>query len=157
MLSCLHETLWQLVVNSTANTHTHTFNGHFPGLPRWASTRKVKPIWVLLKQETVSGSGISWTVCKSAPHHSVFFTGRMPFLSPNQQHRSTEGKQISSAKSHHHCWSLVLLSACRGWLQLAHTDCSKVVRVFVSGVIYTPIPCNTRSYRNIHLGLENDN
>ena len=23
-------------------------------------TRKVKPIWILLKQETVSGSGISW-------------------------------------------------------------------------------------------------
>jgi len=26
-----------------------------------------------------------------APHHSVF-TGRMPFLSPNQQRQSTEGK-----------------------------------------------------------------
>ena len=39
-------------------THTHTFNGPFPGLPRWAGTRKVKPIWILLKQETVSGSGI---------------------------------------------------------------------------------------------------
>ena len=24
-------------------THTHTFNGPFPGLPRWAGTRKVKP------------------------------------------------------------------------------------------------------------------
>ena len=54
-----------------------------PGLPGWASTRKVKPVWILLKQETVSGSGISWVVCKSAPrvrqitlpapHHSVFF------------------------------------------------------------------------------------
>ena len=40
----------------------------FPGLPRWAGTRKVKPIWILLKQETVSGSGISWDICKSAPH-----------------------------------------------------------------------------------------
>ena len=28
-----------------------------------------------------------------APHHSVFFTGRMPFLPPNQQRQSTEGKQ----------------------------------------------------------------
>ena len=55
----------------------------FPGLPRWAETRKVKPIWILLKQETVSGSGISWATCKSAPfsrqkttpapHHSVFY------------------------------------------------------------------------------------
>jgi len=61
-------------------THTHTFNGPFPGLPRWASTRKVKPIWILLKQETMSGSGIG---CKSAtrsrqittpgPHHTVFY------------------------------------------------------------------------------------
>jgi len=29
------------------------------GLPGWASTRKVKPIWILLEQETVSGIGIS--------------------------------------------------------------------------------------------------
>ena len=62
---------------------THTFNGLFRGLARWASTRKVKPIWILLKQETVSGSGISWAICKSAPrsrqittsapHCSVFY------------------------------------------------------------------------------------
>ena len=54
----------------------------YPGLPRCAGTRKVKPIWILLQQETVSGSGISWAICKSAarsrqittpaPHHSVF-------------------------------------------------------------------------------------
>ena len=43
--------------------HTHPFNGPFPELPRWAGTRKVKPIWILLKQETVSGSGISWAIC----------------------------------------------------------------------------------------------
>ena len=45
--------------------------------------RKVKPIWILLEQETVGGSGISWAICKSAPHsrqitmpaphHSVFY------------------------------------------------------------------------------------
>jgi len=65
------------------HTHTHPFNSPFPGLPRWASTRKVKPIWILLKQETLNDSGISWTICKSAPrarqitppapHHSVFY------------------------------------------------------------------------------------
>ena len=48
---------------STTHTHTHTH----PGLPGWASTRKVKPIWILLEQETVSGSGISWAIYKSAP------------------------------------------------------------------------------------------
>jgi len=42
-----------------------------------------KTIWILLKQERVSGSGISWAICKSAPrsrqmttlapHHAVFY------------------------------------------------------------------------------------
>ena len=49
----------------------------------------------------MSGSGISRAIFKSAPrsrqitmpapHHSVF-TDRMPFLPPNQQRQSTEGK-----------------------------------------------------------------
>ena len=39
--------------------HTRRLTAIFPGLPRWAATRKVKPIWILLKQKTVSGSGIS--------------------------------------------------------------------------------------------------
>jgi len=65
--------------------HTHTraqqpFFRDYP-YPGWAGTRKVKPIWIFLKQETVSG--MSWAVCKSAPrsrqittpatHHSVFY------------------------------------------------------------------------------------
>jgi len=65
-------------------THTHThLTALCPGLPGWAGTRKATPIWILLKQETVSGSVISWAVCKSAPrsrqittltpHHSVFY------------------------------------------------------------------------------------
>jgi len=54
-------------------------------------------MWILLKQETVSGSGISWAICKSAPRSSqhlttLFFTGQMPFLPPNQQRQSTAGK-----------------------------------------------------------------
>ena len=53
----------------TTHAHTHTrLMALRPGLPRSAGTRKVKPIWILLKQETVSGSGISWAICKSAPH-----------------------------------------------------------------------------------------
>jgi len=78
----------------------------FPGLPGWAGTRKVKPIWILLEQVTVSGSVICWAICKSAPrcrqitmpapHHSVF-TGRMPFLPPSQQRDSTEGNSIHLA------------------------------------------------------------
>ena len=92
---------WQYYVHMSLQfSHTHT-PALFPGLPGSAGIRKVKPIWILLKQETVSGSGISWAIGKSAPcskqittpapQHSVF-TGRMPFLLPNQQHQSTEGK-----------------------------------------------------------------
>ena len=69
---------------SIRHTHTHTrLTALCPGLPGWAGTRKVKSIWILLKQETVSSSGISWAICKSAsrsrqittpaPHHSVFY------------------------------------------------------------------------------------
>ena len=63
-----------------ARTHTHTHtHAEWP----FVRDRKVKPIWILLKQETVSGSGISWAICKSAPrsgqitipatHHSFFY------------------------------------------------------------------------------------
>jgi len=65
--------------NHSCTYHTHTrLTAVCLGLPGWASTRKVKPIWILLKQETVNGSGISWAVYKSAPrsHHSAF-TSRM--------------------------------------------------------------------------------
>ena len=45
-----------------AHTQTHArLSAVFPWLHGWANnTTKVKPIWILLKQETLSGSGISW-------------------------------------------------------------------------------------------------
>jgi len=68
-----------------------------------------------LKQETVSGSGISWAICKYAPCprqitmpvHITVFTIQKPFLPPNQQRQSTEGMtmvfkhlQINSENMH---------------------------------------------------------
>ena len=68
---------------SYTHTHTHQFNGPFSGTTPVSRYQKVKPIWILLKQETVSGSGICWAICKSAPcsrqtttpalYHSVFY------------------------------------------------------------------------------------
>jgi len=76
---------------------------HFNGLfsrKTWVSRhQKGKPFWILLEQEMM---GWQWhqldhmqincallQTIMPVPHHSVF-TGRMPFLPPNQQHQSTE-------------------------------------------------------------------
>ena len=75
----------------------------------WVSQyQKGKTSLDLLELEIASGSDISWAICKYAPrpsqittpasHHSVF-TGRMPFLLPNQQRQSTEGKRQTAATS----------------------------------------------------------
>jgi len=56
------------------------------------------------------GSGISWTICKQSapcsrqittptPHHSIF-TGRMLFLTPNQQCQSTEVRAYTMNKNY---------------------------------------------------------
>ena len=104
--------LWGRLLNQvpalTGVTHTHTtvllLVWNMSGSTRVSryqkgKTRKVKTNLDLLEQEIVSVSGICWAICKSAPHadnHAnippvSFFTGRMPFLTPNQQRQSTEG------------------------------------------------------------------
>jgi len=80
--------------------HIHPFNGP-SSRTTWVSRyQKGKTIRISLKQETVSGSGISWAICKSTPRPDrqlcqhpplSFFTGGMPFLLPNQQCQNTEG------------------------------------------------------------------
>ena len=71
-----------------------------------AGTTKVKSVWILLKQETVSCSGISWAICKSAlcsrqitmpaPHHSVFYRpDALPATQPTaSNHRRQKGAEI---------------------------------------------------------------
>jgi len=48
-------------------THTHLFSGPFSRTTRVSRYQKGKPIWILLKQETVSGSGISWAMASAGP------------------------------------------------------------------------------------------
>ena len=72
-----------LMLKSVINTHTHPFNGPFSGTSTQVSWyQKGKPIRILLKQETVSGSGISWAICKSAPR----------------------SRQITTPAPHHSAW-----------------------------------------------------
>ena len=88
-----------------------------PQLPGWAGTRKVKPIWILLKQETVSSSGISWTICKSAPcsrqittpaaHHSVFLQVGRPSFRPTNSVKAL--KATRSTKTGHNIVEMGIL------------------------------------------------
>ena len=66
---------------SSSTVHTHPFNGHFPGLPRWAGTRKVK---TNLDFTEARDSEWQWhqlgksaphfrQITMPAPHHSVFY------------------------------------------------------------------------------------
>jgi len=94
--------------NTSINiTHTHThLTAFFPGLPKWAGTRKAKPIWILLKQD----SEWQWhqlehmQVCTSlqTDNHAstppLSFLQAMPFLPPNQQRQSTEGSTYNIPK-----------------------------------------------------------
>ena len=72
VVACYHH-------NTIIITHTHLM-ALSPRLPGWAGSRKVKPIWILLKQETVTGSGISWAICLVVSgflhtvHYSIYST-----------------------------------------------------------------------------------
>jgi len=86
-------------------THTHTrLTAFFLGVPGYSGTRKVKPIWILLKQETVSGSSISCTICKSASHsrqiflpathRSVFLQARCPSCRPTNSVKALKAQPL---------------------------------------------------------------
>jgi len=77
-------------------------NVHFPRGPGLAGTG-MYPFWILLElRETVvmvvTTGAIRHAKLQSKCNHqqtsTQLFTGQMPFLSPNQQCRSTEGKDL---------------------------------------------------------------
>ena len=101
----------QSVWNTHSIQHTHIdtrLTALFPGLPRWAGTGKVKPIWILLEQATVSGSGISWAICKSAPrswqitmptpHHSVLLHAGCPSCRPTNSVKALKALYLNRSK-----------------------------------------------------------
>jgi len=98
-------TPWTPPRSTETSPHTHKrLTTLCPGLPRWAGTRKVNTIRILLKQKTVSDSGISWAICKSAPrsrqittpapHHSVFLQAGCYSCRPT--------KSVKALKVKHH-------------------------------------------------------
>ena len=97
-------TVWQCRTRSSrfhCPTHTHPFNGPFSGTTQVSQYQKSKTD---LDFTEARDSEWQWhqfghmqvcTLLQTDNHASTpplcFFTGRMPFVSPNQQRQSTEG------------------------------------------------------------------
>jgi len=92
--------IW-LLVSTHTHTHTHPFDGPLSGTTQVSRHQKGKTNLDFTEaRDSVSGSGISWAIRKSAPrlrqktkqtpHHSVFYRPDA-FLPLNQQCQSTEG------------------------------------------------------------------
>jgi len=56
------------ITNQKLTQPFYCSSGICPGIPGWAGTRNGQTNLDLLEQEIVSGSGICWAICKSAPH-----------------------------------------------------------------------------------------
>ena len=95
------------------HTHTHPFNGPLSDTTRVSWYKKGK---TYLDFTEARGSEWQWhqlghmQICTSLQtdnHASTqFFTSRMPFLPPNQQHQSTEGNHLA-IQSHHEISTLI--------------------------------------------------
>ena len=89
----------------------HMFNGPFSGTTQ--VSRYQTKIWILLKQETVSGSGISWVICKSAPR-SRHVTTPAPHDSVSYRPGALPAAQPTASK---HWWQYSLNMKCYDTIQ----------------------------------------
>jgi len=95
VLPLCHATRYRLL---QSYTHTHPFNSPFSGTTRVSRYQKRK---TSLDYTEARDREWQWHKLHLAPDRwpcqhptAQFFTGRMPFLSPNLQRQSTEGKII---------------------------------------------------------------
>jgi len=88
-----------------AHTHTHLFNGPLSGTTRVGRYQKGKKNNLdFTEQQTVSGSGISWAICKSAPccrqitmaapHHSSFLQAGCPYCRPTNSVKALKAEAL---------------------------------------------------------------
>jgi len=90
-----------ILITKKQTTNKQPFNGPFSRTTRVGPYQKGKTNLDFTEARDSEWQWHQLGICKSAPrsrhittpapHHSVF-TGRMPFLPPNQQRQSTEGK-----------------------------------------------------------------
>jgi len=136
-------------------TLAHQFNSPSSGTTGVSRYQKAKPIRILLKWETLSGSGISWAICKSAfrsrlintPAPRQFLQARCPSWRPTNS--------VKALKAWHSCY-LYLISAilnmftcfccrirCNDAFQVGRRHalflCSRVFRTFVYHFCYLTV------------------
>ena len=123
-------------------THTR-LTALCPELPGWAGTRKVKPTWILLKQETVSGSGISWAICKCAPHsrqittpaphHSVFLQAGCPSCRPTNSIKALKAPLKVSTPPH---LILIFRDQCSSWIQCQRIESYRMLICWFANISF---------------------
>jgi len=96
-------------ISTQIETHTHPFNGLFSGTTQVSRYQKGKTNldfteardseWQWHQQGPMQVCTSLQTVNHASTSPLEFFTGRMPFLPPNQQRQSTEGTAL---KAHPH-------------------------------------------------------
>ena len=103
-----------------------------------ASTRKVKQIWILLKQETASGSGTSWAICKSASRsrqitmpasHPSFLQTGCPSCHPTNSVKATKLNAVfcrSFQNSLHFATNNCMENVQHYWHKLCIIHCSPI-------------------------------
>jgi len=68
---CVRSCQTHLIQNT--HTHTHTrLTTLCPGLPGWAGTRKVRPVWILLKQSPRTPAAQLRAPTQGHSHHHIF-------------------------------------------------------------------------------------
>jgi len=131
--------LWPLF--SFIHTNTHPFNGPFSRTTRVGQYQKGK---TNLDFTEARDSEWQWhqlghmqvyILLQTDNHASTsplsYFTGRMPFLPPNQQRQSTEGNHLPLFVSH----NSVQCTSCQKWVQ-KKCSCIKGSMFKVMEVIY---------------------
>ena len=137
------------VLSTSFYTHTHTqlfycSSGICPGPPGWAGTRKVKPrrlkpIWIYWSKRqwvAVASAGLYASLHLIPDNHAnipplSFFTGRMPFLPPNQQRQSTFTSYLNYLKSVIHLY--IKQQSEQFWLlRQCHVSKRKVITTLTS-------------------------
>jgi len=93
------------------HTHTQPFNGPLSGTTQVSRYQKGKTNLDLLKQETVSGSGISWAICNSlqtdnyasTPSHSFLQAG-CPYCRPNNSVKALKACSMHTKPQKSNTW-----------------------------------------------------